>query len=287
MTPIDRSGPRCLDDLSPEEVVKACELNYIDYWRSATAASDGEWSEVGGILRCVTGLHQEIFNVVLCCRLSKESAPACIDRAIAEFRGRKIPMIWHVGRTTTPEDLGSYLEERGFPHDYDLIAMAADLSGPLEPVRVPGDVSVRKCTTTNDRNDWIDCLTRSWDSPGEVGEWMRANPFFSERRHPSFERFSDRVMYIGLLNGIPSGAVMLLTSRGVAGLQCVGTVASAQKKGVGEAMVRTALLDASAKGHRFVVVLSTTEGVPLYRKTGFKEFGKLPEHSLYFDRLLQ
>jgi GNAT superfamily N-acetyltransferase len=259
-------------------------MNYIDYWRSATSASVGEWSDDGGIERCVTGLPQEIFNVVLRCRLSRDTAAARIDEAIKEFRARRIPMIWHVGRTTTPEDLGSYLEQRGFPHDYDLVAMAADTSEKLWPAETSGGLTVRPCSSRSDIEAWVDCLTRSWDSPPDVGRWMRANPLFVDGRWQSPKHFSSREMYLGLLEGVPSGAVMLLSSRGVAGLQCVGTIPEAQRKGVGDALVRAALRDASAKGYGFVVVLSTTEGVPLYRKTGFKEFGKLPEHSLYFDR---
>jgi len=75
---------------------------------------------------------------------------------------------------------------------------------------------------------------------------------------------------------------MLFWSGDIAGLQCVGTVQSGRRRGVGEAVVRAALADAQEMGFRFVVVLSTVEGVSLYQKTGFRAFGKLPEHSMDF-----
>ena len=285
MASSESRGPPTPRDPAQEQVVEACELNYIDYWKSATAASANEWSDEGGIERCITGLHQEIFNVVLRCQLSPENASHRIDRVIGECRARRIPMIWHVGRTTAPEGLGSLLEERGFPHDYDLVAMAVDLSKTTGSKPAPDGVSVRTCVSRGDREDWIDCLTRSWDSPDEVKRWMLTNPFFIEEGHPSYKRFSSRVMYLGSFDGTPCAAMMMLASRGSAGLQCVGTIAEFRRKGVGEALVRAAMRDASASGHGHLLVLSTTEGVPLYRKAGFREYGKLQEHSLYFDRM--
>jgi ribosomal protein S18 acetylase RimI-like enzyme len=121
-------------------------------------------------------------------------------------------------------------------------------------------------------------LTSSWDSPEPVREWMLANPFFVGPR-------PGRTMYLGSIEGSPSGALMVLASRGVAGLECVGTIKSAQRRGLGEALVRTALKDAIEEGHKLVVVLSTTEGVPLYKKAGFRAYGTLPEHGMYFDRI--
>ena len=272
--------PRILGEMSADDIVLACEKNYIDYWRNATAASTVEWSQEGGITRCVTGLPQEIFNVVLYCSLDETNANAQVDKVIMEFKRRRIPLIWHVGRTTTPADLAKYLEGRGYPKDYDLVAMAADISGHVRRQEVPRGVTIGKCETFRDHADWISCLTSSWDSPEPVRKWMLANPFFTKPN-------SNRTMYLGLIDGSPCGAVMLLMSGGIAGLQCVGTVKSAQRKGVGVSLVRAALKDAAEEGYKFVVVLSTTEGVPLYSKTGFKPFGSLPEHGMYFDRPFQ
>ncbi len=284
---MEKPALRTLSSISSDAVVRLCEENYIDYWRSATWSSKHEWSDEGGITRCVTGLPQEIFNVVLFCNLSKKEVGSRVDRLIGEFRERRIPLIWHVGKTTTPSDLGSYLEARGYPKDYDLVAMAADLSEPPAKKAIGEGTIVRVCESRKDHKDWISCLASSWDSPEPVRRWMLSNPFFAESPGADGSWPSSRVLYLGLLDGEPCGALMLLCSRGVAGLQCVGTVKTAQRRGVGEAMARAAIGDASSRGHKMVVVLSTTEGVPLYRKAGFRTFGKLPEHGMYFDRTMQ
>ena len=272
------SGQRRISEMTADEVVLACEQNYIDYWRSATIASAVEWSQEDGITRCVTGLPQEIFNVVLYSNLDETNMGTRVDKAIEEFKARRIPLIWHVGRTTSPASLSAYLEARGYPKDYELIAMAADLTGTRPWQEARNCIEVRRCESFEDHAAWISCLTSSWDSPDPVGEWMLANPFFVEPR-------PNPAMYLGLIDGSPCGAVMVLASGGVAGLQCVGTIKSAQRKGLGEALVRTAVKDALAEEHKFMVVLSTVEGVPLYKKAGFKAYGALPEHGMYFDRL--
>ncbi len=258
-------------------IVEACERNYIDHWRASTRASTREWCEDGGITRCITGLPQEIFNVVLCCSLDPSSAEAQIDKVIGEFKARRIPLIWHVGRTTSPADLGDRLALRGYPKDYELVAMAAQVRGIGQSAAPKAGVTVRRCETVDDHQMWISCLTSSWDSPEPVRRWMLANPYFSR---PT----KERIMYLGFVDGQPCGAVMLLERNGVAGLQCVGTIKQAQRKGVGETLVRAALADSAVDGFESVVVLSTTEGVPLYSKVGFKPYGTLPEHGMYFDR---
>ena len=75
---------------------------------------------------------------------------------------------------------------------------------------------------------------------------------------------------------------MLFWSGDVAGLQDVGTDHSARGKGVGGAVARAAMGDAREMGFGHLVVLSTVEGVGMYKKVGFKTFGKLPEHSMDF-----
>ena len=77
---------------------------------------------------------------------------------------------------------------------------------------------------------------------------------------------------------------MLNWSDDVAGLQTVGTLKSARYKGVGSAVIAAALREARDLGFKIVVVLSTVDGVKLYSRLGFRIFGKLPEHSMYFNR---
>ena len=276
------SNNRSLDALSVGEIVRACEQNYIDYWRCVGKSPNAEFSEEGGITRCITGLPQEMFNVVMRCRLSPYDLDARLDATIDQFRSSRLCLIWHVGVLTEPSDLGDRLEARGYPHDYDLEAMAIDLDSYEEDKDPTDNVAVRTVANLEDCISWVECLTRSWESPAEVAPWMLRNACFNT----SIERdrgFSlPRKMYLGSLEGRPAGSSMLFWNGDVVGLQDVGTVHSGRGKGVGGAVVMAAMKDARTMGFRHLVVLSTVEGVGMYKKIGFKTFGKLPEHSMDF-----
>jgi GNAT superfamily N-acetyltransferase len=263
---------------SPEEAVKACEENYADYWRCAALSSNADFSEIRGITRCITGLQQEVFNIVLTCHIEEDAIDARIDEEIRDFGARQIPAIWHVGMSTRPKDLGRYLEARGFPHDYDLMAMAVDLESVDGGAGRQDGVPVRRVASEQDCREWAVCLAESWESPKEVAPWMMNNACFNlaieQRRGLSL----PRKMYLASLEGVPSAGSMLFWSNGIAGLQTVGTVHAARRKGVGTAVVESALADARTMGFKHVVVLSTVEAVDMYKRCGFRVFGKLPEH---------
>lgn len=278
----EKKGKRLLAELSPEEVVRACEENYINYWRLVGMSPNADFSEEGGITRCITGISQDVFNVVLKCDLDDMNVEKRIDEVIAHFRSRRIPLLWHTGLTTRPRDIGKHLEARGFPHDYDLSAMAVNLSDIGIESEAPKGVSVRAVEDEVDCRRWAECLSKSWESPSDTPDWMLANACFNIGMERERGLRLPRRLYLGLLNGRPAGACMLVWDEGIAGLEMVGTVAEARRKGVGSATVNRALLDAKSLGFGFVVVLATIEGVGLYEKCGFRKFGVLPEHSMDF-----
>ena len=270
---------------SPEKVGKACEENYADYWRCVALSSNADFSEAGGITRCITGLQQEMFNIVLSCHIEVDAIDARIDEEIRDLKARQIPVIWHVGMLTEPKDLSRYLEARGFPHDYDLAAMAVDLEYGDGGASHQNGVTVRRVATEEDCREWVGVLTGSWESPKEVAPWMMNNACFNlaieQRRGLSL----PRKMYLASLEGASSAGSMLFWGNGVAGLQSVGTVHAARRKGVGTAVVEGALADARKMGFKQVVVLSTVEGVDMYKRCGFRLFGKLPEHTMDFRKV--
>lgn len=275
---------KSLDELSADEVVQACEENYDDYWKCIGMSPNAEYREGRGITYCVTGLHQEIFNVVVKCDLDVETVDSRIDGAIRCFRQQRLPMIWNAGILSRPRDIGRYLEARGFPHDYDLAAMAVDVDA-VDDVCSEENASVRTVLSNEDNKRWVECLASSWESPSGTVPWMLQNACFSLSAEAQVAKALPRRMYLGLLEGEAVTAAMLLWNDEIAGLQTVGTVKSAEGKGVGTSVTGTALRDARALGFKFVVVLSTVEGVRLYRKVGFRTYGKLPEHAMYFDKL--
>jgi hypothetical protein len=275
---------KSLAELSPDDIVRMCEINFIDYWSAACDSDNAEFREEHGATFAYTGIQQEIFNVVLKTEFDDETADTATDAVMSYFKARRAPLLWYAGLLCTPRDMGKRLEAKGFPHDYDLTAMAIDLGEIKAGFSEPQGLIVRTVNNASDSRKWAECLASSWESPKELVPWMMANPCYNVELIPKSGKGMLRRMYLGLIDDEPAGTCMLNWSDDMAGLQTVGTRKSARYKGVGSAVVAAALRDARALGFKFVVVLSTVEGVKLYSKLGFKVFGKLPEHSMYFNR---
>jgi len=274
---------KSLDELSSEEVVRACEENYILFWTYVGKSPNAEFSDDRGIMQCITGLSQDVFNVVLKCNLELETIDSRIDDAIKYFRSRRISLLWHTGLLSEPKDIGKYLEARGFPHDYDLKAMAVDLDSIDDSFDSSEGVAVKSVIEYHESKSWAECLASSWESPIETVPWMLNNAYFNPSIEKGIEKSLPRRMYLGVLEGKPVSASMLVWNDEIAGLEMVGTIPSARGMGGGTAIVKAALSDASSMGFKFVVVLSTIEGVKLYEKCGFKTYGKLPEYWMNFN----
>jgi GNAT superfamily N-acetyltransferase len=282
---VKQTRKRTLDELSDEDVVRLSELNYIAYWTNACRFGNAEFTDDKGITYCITGLQQEILNVILKCNLDEEVVESRIDDAIKYFRTKKIPMTWHTGLTTRPRNIGMYLEARGFPHDYDLIAMAVDMDRLNEQFTSKGCVEIVRVNSADQSRNWTECLVSSWDSPKEAVAWFHGNEWFNAAAVPSGSTDLPRRTYLGSVDGKPAATAMINWDKDVVGLQAIGTIPSERYKGVGTATILAALKDARALGYKFAVVLSTTEGVRLYERVGFRVYGKLPEHSLHFERV--
>ena len=270
--------------LTPDEIVRLCEVNFIDYWRTASDSENAELHEEHGATFAYTGIPHEIFNVVLKTEFSEDNADAATDAVIDFYKARRAPLLWYTGLLCTPKDMRRRLEARGHPHDYDLTAMAVDIEKIKTDFAKPTGLVVKEVKTSDDSRKWAECLASSWDSPKELVPWMMKNPCYNVELRPKSGTPMQRRMFVGLIGDEPVGTVMLNWKGDLIGLQAVGTGKDARYKGIGSAVVSTALKEARAMGFKFIVVLSTVEGVKLYSRLGFKVFGKLPEHSMHFNR---
>lgn len=85
------------------------------------------------------------------------------------------------------------------------------------------------------------------------------------------------VMFIGYLNEVPIASATLYLGQGelfgVAGLYEVEVVRSKRGKGIGKAISYATCYYANLLGYRYVLGNASNEGVPMYLKIGFEEFG--------------
>ncbi len=73
------------------------------------------------------------------------------------------------------------------------------------------------------------------------------------------------------MNDEPVTASTLLLTDGMAGIYDVSSIPSARGKGFGRAITLASLVEAQARGYRYVCLQATQMGFPLYKRIGFKE----------------
>ena len=89
-----------------------------------------------------TGIDFEGLNGVLWARLAERGLDGAIERALAPFREAGVPMLWHVGPTSSPRDLPRALEAAGLAHHESEPGMVADLAAVGPPPAAPAGLEI-------------------------------------------------------------------------------------------------------------------------------------------------
>lgn len=140
------------------------------------------------------------------------------------------------------------------------------LNEPPDPSPLTGDVDVRVVSTPEEVLDYGRVVAEANDDPGER---ERAGLLFHDRTIlvPHIAAF------VAYLDGAPVSCAMTLVSHGVAGVFYVATVASARRRGLGDALTRDAARAGFELGARAAWLGASEMGADLYRRIGFSDLG--------------
>jgi len=205
-------------------------------------------------------------NVVLEARFDPGETDDSIDRALAPYREANVNVMWKLGPSTQPADLGDRLLQHGFVARPTLRGMALGLSS-LEPTSLPPDVRVHEVTDSEALDLWRQAIARGFGwpeyGPRDVADnldyFMKANverPF---------------IAYVGLSGAEPVASSLVFFGAGVAGIYHVSTVPDRRGRGLGAAITRVPLIEARRRGYATAVLHATEMGYPVYRRLGFEE----------------
>ena len=217
------------------------------------------------------GVPSDTFNTVCGARLDPVTADARIGAAIDHFRSRGVPFTWWVGPDSRPADLGARLVAHGLVEAEAETGMALDLAR-LAAAPSPAGLVVRRVTTQPELTDYAGVFAANWDPPDDavLGFYVRAAAVLAPgcpARH-----------YVGYLDGEPVATCECFLGHGVAGLYAVVTLPRVRRRGIGTAMVVTALTDARAAGYRTATLQASTGGQGVYARLGFRPCGAFREY---------
>ena len=254
-----------LQDFSPSTVSLALDANEIAFWTflfsrfpHAGIHDDPEalWLE--------TGIFHDVFNRVLQTRLESGMSPAVLDRIAGHFQQHRMPFLWHVGPSSRPPNIDTFLQERGLFHHETEPGMALDLYRYNEAIPAATGVTIHPVTTAELLQQWI----RIWEfgsSEEMIDLWFTLYSAIFQ------DKVSRLHLYLGFVDGKPVATSGIFFAGGVASIGPIGTLPSYRGQGIGGTMTLAALREARAEGYRVAVLTASSMGINIYRRIGFQE----------------
>jgi hypothetical protein len=106
-----------LSDLSPQMLIRANEENLSAWIPIFGRLGQAYCDNPPGVKRSITNLPISLLNSVMDARLVPEQTDAAIQSIITDASARNVPILWWIGPSTRPADLGKRLENNGFKFD--------------------------------------------------------------------------------------------------------------------------------------------------------------------------
>jgi ribosomal protein S18 acetylase RimI-like enzyme len=254
--------------LSDAKLTSALEENIAACWRSVELIPGAELQDTPKMLSVITGLPTPLFNAVVRARLDPARADAEVAQTLERFRQRGAPMVWLVGPTSQPANLGELLVRNGLEHGYDEPGMAVSLDMLPDNWPAPDSLIVERVDDEATLRDWC----------GFAGDPAMIQMLLTWLSRASLGEGRAIVNYLGRLDGRPVATASLVLAAGVAGIYNVATVPEVRRRGVGTHMTLRPLQDARAAGYRFGVLHSSRMGLEVYRRLGFSELCTISQY---------
>lgn len=254
-----------LQDSSSAAVIPAIEANLSILWRSYSHLPGAELHDQPDLFWVATDIPFPPFNGVVRARLRPSTVAPTITTTLQHFARHHVPMLWLVGPSTQPSDLGTYLIERGLIHRADDPGMAIDLHNLPIDLPLPSGFTSESVDAISTLRTWCEFTDQTVVAEA-LFEWGHTLGFAPDR---------EIVHFLGWLDGRPVATATLVLGGGVAGIYNVMTVPEAQRRGIGALMTVRPLELARARGYRLGILQSSKIGYPLYRRLGFQDYCRI------------
>ena len=171
-----------------------------------------------------------------------------------------------------PARLGELLVASGLVAAETELAMALPLSELAVPA-TSSELAIERVRTEAQLRDFANINAANWSPPDAqlVEFYRRAAPALLAPDSPL--RF-----YVGYRDGEPVATAEATIGDGVVGLYNICTLEAQRGRGFGSALTLQPLLDARTEGMAAAILQASADGVGLYRRLGFRDYGLITEY---------
>jgi ribosomal protein S18 acetylase RimI-like enzyme len=255
-----------IHDASASAMVEALDRHDRELSSAYARAVGGHVEDRPDVLLYVTGLPASFANGAKGPRLDETSADAIIERSRQLLTKAAVPGSWSVGPLATPADLGERLERAGFPREFDLHMMAADIGDIDLDVEPPPDLRIRRVDGEEAHRESLHVMERGFEMSPEHTRTIDATV-----RAVGFDPDAPWVRFVGTADGRPMASSGLMLFGGVAGIYNVATLPEARRRGFGDAMTRAAIRYGRDRRYRVAILGASEMGRGIYERMGFQE----------------
>lgn len=256
-------------------IAESADANFLVHAAWAQSRVPGmSASSARGVTVVDSGLPCDTFNCILAARLEPSAADQAIRAAIGHFEDAGRPFSWWVGPADRPRDLGARLAAAGLTAAEGEFAMSVDLDTRApDPAPVSSDLAIERVATPAQLADFAAINAANWSPPD-----TNVLRFYAAAATVLLSRESPFRYYVGRVAGEPVATLELTIGGGVGGIYNVATVERFRRRGYASAMMRRAMEEALASNLHVAVLQASPEGVGVYRRQGFREFGTITEY---------
>lgn len=258
-----------LADLSYDSLAFAIEKNSVEEFRFWSRWPGIELHVDGDRIWTISDIPSPLFNNIFRASFDPSDVEEAIEKVLAPFDERGVPVYWRVGRSCRPPNLGIHLESYGLKTAFITAAMAVDLETLPDSSQSPAGLIVEEVLSGRTFEQWLKFTAVNLNLPVSA-----VRPWSELHRSVSFGAPLPLRHFLGFLGGEPAAAASLFAGGGVAGLTSLVTKAEYRKKGIGTAVALSALKAGRESGFRAGVLFSTPEAAGIYRRMGFREYGR-------------
>lgn len=269
---------RSIEDLRDTEIINIIEKNLFEQIRYYGHSLKARLIDNENIMKLLTCIPLPFFNCVLFYDFDNTNLEKQIKDFIHYGRSKKTSLLWIVGPSSKPHNIGALLEENSFKYDDHMLSMALDISDLKKDLKCIDGFEIEIVDNRKKLEKWVHACLRGFDEKGN-----NFSSIYEFERSLGCGKNLPWVRFTGIIDGEAVATSAVFMGSESAGLDNVTTVSYWREKGVGTSMVSHALRFSQSLGYNIGVLQASDMGFNLYQRLGFKKYYEFKEYIWKYD----